>query len=171
MLGRELAAGAGGHADHERHVELTARHVQQRGRGVHDLVERQQAEVDRHDLDDRSHPAERRADAGADEARLRQRRVAHPVATELLVQALGDGVGAAVVGDVLAHDEHTLVGGECLAERVVHRFAVGHRVESLMATTVVESHRSVGRVVAAGSVGYHRRSGSSSAASIDVTVE
>jgi len=41
------------HADHERDVELTAGHVQQRGRVVEDLVEREQAEVHGHDLDDR----------------------------------------------------------------------------------------------------------------------
>ena len=89
MLGGELAAGAGGHADHERHVELAARHVQQRGGVVHDLVEREQAEVDGHDLDDRAHAAERGADAGADEGRLRQRRVADALGPELLEQARG----------------------------------------------------------------------------------
>jgi len=37
------------------------------GRRAHDLVEREQAEIDRHHFDDRAHPAERRTDAGADE--------------------------------------------------------------------------------------------------------
>jgi hypothetical protein len=55
---------------------------------VHDLVERQQAEVDRHDLDDRAHAAQRRADAGADEAEFRQRRVADALGAEFLEQAL-----------------------------------------------------------------------------------
>ena len=36
--------------------ELAAGHVQQRGGVVEDLVEREQAEVDGHDLDDRPHP-------------------------------------------------------------------------------------------------------------------
>ena len=41
------------------------------GRGiVHDLVQRQEAEVDGHDLHDRPHAAERRADASADEGAL-----------------------------------------------------------------------------------------------------
>ena len=41
MLRRQLPAGAGGHADDERHVELAARHVADRRRIVDDLVERQ----------------------------------------------------------------------------------------------------------------------------------
>ena len=41
-------------------------------------------------------PAQRRADAGADERRLRQRRVAHPLGAELLEQAEAHGEGAAV---------------------------------------------------------------------------
>ena len=61
----------------------------QRGGVVDDLVQRQQAEVDRHDLDDRPHAAQRRADAGADERRFRQRRVADSLRPELLEQALG----------------------------------------------------------------------------------
>ena len=71
MLGGELPAGAGGDPDDHRHVELTARHVPDGGGVVDDLIERQQAEIDRHDLDDRPHAAERRTDAGADEGRIR----------------------------------------------------------------------------------------------------
>ena len=96
---------AGGHADHQRHRELPARHVRDRGRVVHDLVEREQAEVAGHDLDDRPQAGHRRADAGADEAVLGQRRVADALRAELLEQALGHGVAAAVLADVLAHHE------------------------------------------------------------------
>ncbi len=67
MLGGELLARAGGHADHDGHAELPARHVPQGSGVVHDLVQRQQAEVDRHDLDDGAHAAERCADAGTHE--------------------------------------------------------------------------------------------------------
>ena len=66
---------------------------------------REQAEVDRHDLDDRPHAAERRADAGADEGRFRQRRVADALGAELLEQPVAHGEGAAVAADVLAHQE------------------------------------------------------------------
>jgi hypothetical protein len=56
MLRGELLARTGRHADHQRHAELPARHVPDRGGRVHDLVERQQAEVDRHQLDDGPQP-------------------------------------------------------------------------------------------------------------------
>ena len=74
MLRGELAARAGRHADHERHVELTAGHVQQRRRVVHDLVEREEAEVDRHEFDHGPQPGHGRADTSADEERLHQLR-------------------------------------------------------------------------------------------------
>ena len=52
------------------------------------------------------HAAERGADAGADERRLRQRRVADALGPELLEQALAHREAAAVAADVLAHEEH-----------------------------------------------------------------
>ncbi len=72
VLGGQLPARAGGHADDERHRTLPSRHVAERGGVVDDLIERQQAEVDRHDFDDRPQAAERRADPGADECGLGQ---------------------------------------------------------------------------------------------------
>ena len=54
VLRGELPPAAGRHADHQRHAELIAGHVPDRRRIVEDLVERQQAEIDRHDLDDRA---------------------------------------------------------------------------------------------------------------------
>jgi hypothetical protein len=45
MLRGQLLARAGGHADDQRHAELPARHVPDRGRRVHDLVERQQEKL------------------------------------------------------------------------------------------------------------------------------
>ena len=68
MLGGQLATGPGRHADHQRNIELPARHVEY-GRGVVDnLIQRQQAEIDRHDLHDRTHSAHRGAYARADES-------------------------------------------------------------------------------------------------------
>ena len=116
VLRGELAAGAGGHPDHERYVELAAGHVQQRRRVVEDLVEGEQAEVDRHDLDDGPHAAQRGADAGADERRLRQRRVADALRAELLEQAEADAEAAAVAADVLAHEEDAVVAAQGLAD-------------------------------------------------------
>ena len=112
MLGRELASGAGGHSDHQWNVELAARHVKHRRGVVHDLVERQQAEVDGHDFDDRPHAAHRRADSSADEGRLRQRRVADALGAELLEQSLAHREAAAVSADIFAHQEDARVAIE-----------------------------------------------------------
>ena len=70
MLRGQLPTGPCGHPNNERHVELPAGHVEQRGGSIHQLIERQQAEVDCHDFDDRTEPSECGTDAGADEPRL-----------------------------------------------------------------------------------------------------
>ena len=54
-------------------------------------------------------PTERGADARADEAGLRQRRVPDSLGSELLEQPEAHGVAAAVAADVLAHEEDPLV--------------------------------------------------------------
>ena len=109
MLGRELASGARRHPNHHRDRELAARHVPDRRGVVHDLVDAEQAEIDRHDLDDRLRAAERGADGRADEGRFRERRVANAFLAELGEQPLADGVAAAVPADVLAHQKHALI--------------------------------------------------------------
>jgi hypothetical protein len=115
VLGGELAAGAGRHADHQRHAELVARHVTHGSGIVEDLVEREQAEIHRHQFDDRTHAGHRGADAGAGEARLRQRRVPDPLGPELGEQPVADRVAPAVAADVLTHQEDALVAGERIA--------------------------------------------------------
>ena len=62
--------------------------MQEGGGVVHDLVEGEEAEIDGHDLDDRAHPAHRRADPHADEGGLREGGIADPLRAELLAAAL-----------------------------------------------------------------------------------
>ncbi len=105
----QLVAGALGHAHDERHADLAAEHVVDVGRVVDDLVEREQREVDRHQLDHRPQPGHRGADAHADDRVLGDRRVAHAPLAELLQQPGGHLEGAAEHADVLAHQQHALV--------------------------------------------------------------
>ncbi len=107
--GAELVAGALRHAHDQRHRRLAAEHVVDVGRVVDDLVEREQREVDRHQLHHRTQAGHRRADAHADDRVLGDRRVAHAALAELLQQAVGDLEGAAEHADVLAHQHHALV--------------------------------------------------------------
>ena len=50
-------------------------------------------------------PRMRQPDGGADDARLGQRGVQHPLLAEVLLQAVGDPEDAAELADVLAHHE------------------------------------------------------------------
>ena len=136
VLGGHLAATARRHTHDERDAHLPARHVTQRRRVVHHLVEREQAEVDRHHLDDGSHAAERGADPRADEARLGERRVPDALGAELVEQAEADGEGPAVAADVLAHQEDPLVGRECMTQGSAHGLAVGELDSAHPATGV-----------------------------------
>ena len=109
MLRRELSSATGGHADDERNAELAARHVAQRGGIVDDLIQGEQAEVDRHHLHDRPHAADGCADARTDEGRLGERRVAHALRPELLEQSFAARVRAAVAAHILTHEEDTRI--------------------------------------------------------------
>ena len=71
-----------------------------------DLVERREDESVELDLAHRPVAAHRETDRGADDARLRERRVEHAVRAELGLQALGDAEDAAERADVLAHEQH-----------------------------------------------------------------
>ena len=90
-------------------------------------------------FNDRPHAAERRADAGANECQLRQWRVAHALRSELLEQALGHRVGAAIAADILAHQEHPGIRGHRLAMGIAQRLAVAglgaHRATSRRVVT------------------------------------
>ena len=121
MLGGHLRPPPGRHAHHQRHTELSSRHVPD-GRGVvDDLIERQQAEIDRHDLDDGAHPAQSRADAGPDEGRFRQRRIADALGAKFLERPLLQAYEPAVATDVFSHQKdarRSLLQGISQAARI-----------------------------------------------------
>ena len=112
-------------ADRERHLHLPPGHRPVLRRLVHELLHRDGEEVLVHDLDDRAHALDRRADAAADDRHLGDRRVAHAAGPELVEQTLRHRHRAAHLGDVLAHDEDALVLTKRLAERLAHGLAVG----------------------------------------------
>ena len=100
--------------------------MSQCGSGIDDLVEGEQAEVDGHDLDDGAHPTERGADTDTDESQFRQRRVTHPIRTELLEEAFRGRVGATVAADIFTHQHDSVVSGQRVTESVVHRSSIAH---------------------------------------------
>src|SRR5205085_7701882 len=70
-----------------------------------------------------AHP--RRADRGADEPFLADRRVDDPVVAELLPEPLRDAERAAEVPDVLADQKHAPVVDDRVPERCANRLEVG----------------------------------------------
>ena len=70
-------------------------------------------------------PLMRGADGKPGEAVLGDRRVDDAARAELVQHALADLVGALVLRDLLAHQEHALVGAHLLGHRVAQRLAHG----------------------------------------------
>ena len=91
---------------------------------VDDRIERQQHEVDGHDLDHRTRADQRGADAEAGEAVFRDRRIAHAPFAVFGVEPLGHAVAAAVETDILAEREHRLVGGHFVIHGAVERLPI-----------------------------------------------
>ena len=127
MLAAVTLAGADRRADDERDLDLGAAHEVPLGGLVGDLVRRHQGEVHVHELDHGAQADDRRADGGAADRGLGDRRVEHALAPERLEQALGELEGAAVVGDVLAVEDDAPVAGHLLGEGLAQRVAIRDR--------------------------------------------
>ena len=125
-------------AEHDRHVILPAAHLIDLRRVVDDLIDRDEREVERHELDDRPQPDHRGADADAGKAHLRDRRVDDAALAEPLQHALRDLVRAVVVADLFAHHEHVGVALHLFAHRLVERFAVADDAHGLLLHHVLE---------------------------------
>ena len=125
VLGADAGGGAVGAAEHDGAAHLPARHVAGLGGGIDDLVHRLHGEIPGHEFHDRLQAVERRAHAQAGKAMLGDGRVDDAALAELLQQALRNLVGALVLGDFLAHQEHQFVAAHFLrhgvAQRVAHR--------------------------------------------------
>ena len=112
VLRAEPDASSGDHPDHERDARRPAHHEPELGGLVDDLVEGDAGEVRELQLDDGPESRQRRADPAADEAALRQRRVAYPLRAEALVQPLRGPEQPAHLADVLADHDHARIGLE-----------------------------------------------------------
>ena len=111
--------------EHDRDRELPARLVQDLGRRVHDLVERQDREVPRHELDHRPEPRHGRPHADPREPELRDGRVHHAHRAELFEQPAAHLVRALVDPDFLAHQEDVAVALHLFPQRLIQRVTIG----------------------------------------------
>src|SRR5216684_6225951 len=124
MLCTELMACALRCAYNHRHLGVAAEHVMNLGGVVDDLIDREQAEIDRHQLDNWLEPAHRGADSGADYREFRNRRVTDALFAVDSKQPVGDLECAAEVTDLLAHDEDALIAVEFIAQGLVECFPI-----------------------------------------------
>ena len=124
----KAAAGhrAVGHADHQGHVPAARRAVIHARRLTHDLVEGRVDEIGELNLADRPQVRQRRADAHADDAHLRQRRIHDAPRAVLLVEPLRGAEDAAAPTDVLAGDEDPFVLRQRLVQRAADGLDQGH---------------------------------------------
>ncbi|MCY1300269.1 hypothetical protein D9M70_498300 [compost metagenome] len=127
MLGSHAGSGTARAAEDDRRAHLATGHVERLGSGVDDLVDRLHGEVEGHELDDRAKTGHGSADADTGKAMLGDRGVNDATRTEFLQQALGDLVGALVLGDFFAHDENVVAQAHFFGHGVAKRFANGHR--------------------------------------------
>ena len=133
VLRRHARRGPVRAPEHDGTGELPAGHIMRLGRRVDDMVDGLHREVEGHELDDGPQAGERRANAQAREARLRDGRVDHAARAELVEQALRDLIRALIFRDLLAHDEHGIVAPHLLGHRVAQRLAHGdlHHLRAL----------------------------------------
>jgi len=120
----------------ERNFDLPTEHVPHLGRVVQHLVHADADEVDEHQFGDGPHPGGSGADRCANESRLGQWRVQHPLVPELLDEADGGPERAAPSIDdaqvlpasatcnFLAHDDYCFVAFHLLANGLVDGLAV-----------------------------------------------
>ena len=117
MRGPHRRPRPGYRAHNQRNGKLPPGHIPDLGGVIDNLVHRQQAEINRHQLHHRTQPRQRSPHAGADYHRLRQRRILNPMFAVLLREALGYGESPPVGANVLAHQKNALVFVQSLAQR------------------------------------------------------
>ena len=101
-------------AEHDRHLDLRARHVVHLRRRVDHVVDRLHREVPRHELDDRPQLLVRGTRGQPGEARLGDRRVDHALGAVLLEQPLGDLRGRTGVSERRPRESaHAMVARSC----------------------------------------------------------
>ena len=116
--GTELAPPAADSTDHHGDFELPAKHIMQFWGFIDDVVHCREGEVDRHQLGNGTQAGHCRADRCADDCRFSDGGIAHPLGSELVVEAAGDGIGAAPHANFFADDENIFVALHFFTQRV-----------------------------------------------------
>jgi hypothetical protein len=103
VLRRCRAGRAVDDPDGQRDAGFPAAHVAGLGRLVHDLVHGHGHKIGKHNLGNRPHADQGRAEPGPDDGLFRDGRIPHPLRAKLFVQAGADAKYAAKQADVFTH--------------------------------------------------------------------
>ena len=114
--GADVGAAVGGAADDDGAVDEAAAHVADLRGVVDDLVAGDGGEAPEHQLHHRAQAEHGGADAHADEAGFGDRRIDDALVAVFFPEALGDFVGAVVLGDFLADEDDVRVALDFLGE-------------------------------------------------------
>ena len=117
-------------SEHHRHTGLAAEHEAVLRGLIHDLVHRQSGKVDVHELDDGTKPGQGRADRGANDPDLADRRLPNSGRSECIEKTGSDLERAAVLGDVLADHDDPRIPLHLETEGVAERLVVEHLARS-----------------------------------------
>src|SRR5512136_1976678 len=119
-------------------------------RGIENLVEREQAEIHRHQFHDGAHSSHRRSNAGAGKSGFRERRIANPLGAEFGKQPVAHRIAAAITADVLTHQKNAFVAFNRIAKGLAHRFTISQLDRSWSGSFLAHgSHRPVGTALSA----------------------
>ena len=124
MLRAQLEGRSRRTPKHHGNPDLPATHVEQLGGAIDDLIQRQDGEVEGHELDDGPEAEHGRAHSEPRETELADGGVHDPLVSEALEQALGDLVGAVVLGHLLTQEENGVVSLHLLGEGLVQRVSI-----------------------------------------------
>ena len=91
---------------------------------IDDLIESQKAEVDRHDLDNWAHAAERRTDTAPGRPHSDSGVSLIRSSPNSASKPLGAAVGTAIAANILAHEEHPLIAAHGVLDASLHRLAI-----------------------------------------------
>ena len=125
VLGAESQAGSAESPNDDRRLDAPARHEAVLGDAVGDLIEADPEEVGEHNLDDGPVAGQRETQRRADEAGLRDRRIADALRAKLFIETVACLEGAAGLANILAHDQGLRIAPHLLAQRRDNRLAVG----------------------------------------------
>jgi len=126
VLGSDGGADTVDASERNRACEVATAHVVGLGRGVDDVVNGLEGEVESHELDDWAESVEASANTDTSETGFSNWSVPDSLASVLVKHSFGDLVCSVVLCDLLTHEEHALVSLNFVTHGGINRISNGH---------------------------------------------